>query len=973
MVLASFSCAEGPATNQADLGYDTPLEGDALKFAGSVFNDKCVMCHEEGGDSEDERLNLVDDVWIHGASLEEIAKTIRDGVPDTDMKGMVDIYGEKHVVDLAKYVLLLDELPKKAAPKSASGEAPLVEPEIAVDVKLPSLSKLESIRIHPDSPTLWGPSASQRFTVVGTYADGIDRDITSICDFTVPSTTVANIDSAGRLRALSDGEVVVTAEAADYSVEAKVSIEGTGETRPFSFQRDITGILTERGCNASDCHGGVKGRGGFKLSLNALYPEDDYDWILNGGGFQVLTDEVKGERIPRVNVEDPEQSLVLLKATYSVSHEGGKRFAKDSQAYQTIRDWVEKGAPYDDEDAGQVNIERLELFPSEVVMDTEGVQQIVVTAHLRNGKREDVTDQVFFKSNNKDVAKVTTNGVVVATGVGETNVVVRAAGAMASARFGVIAKTIPDYPEVPEYNFIDKHIAAKLRKLHITPSPVCSDEEFIRRICLDLTGILPPVSRLREFLADTNPNKREELIDTLMRTPEFVDFWIFRFSDVFRVRLGGGTNHGELYWSWIRNCITTNKPYDQIARERLSAQGWGGPGRSFMWASKPRPTPALLAEDVQVFHGRRLDCAQCHNHPYETWSQNQFWGIAAFYGRLTTTEWVNDQVLYDEPDGHEYDWGELGHEALEFEKVLHPRTKELVTPTFFDGTPLPESQWGDPRVALAEWITTHPYFPEAAVNRMWSYFFGRGFVNAVDDFTSTNLPSHPELLAELAENFKENGYDLRHLIRLIVTSRAYQLSSIPTESNKHDSTNYSHALPRPLDAEVLLDAIMEVTGIPVVFDRSLGNVSGIVVGRMPPGTRVVQMRDPVTWPSRFLDVYGRPTRQSVPERSGQPNVEQAMHMLVGDTYTDQLANEGGRLDKLMKDPKFDNRAIVENLYLAALSREPTKEEGEAVQALMNEQSDILTEGFFGQNAKRKQVLEDFVWGLLSSREFAYNH
>ena len=940
------------------------LDAEALKFAVAAFEERCAICHEADGNSEDAKFNLVDEAWQHGSQLAEIEKTIRDGIPGTLMKPQSEHFTPEQIATLAKYVRFLGQ---GASEGEMSPPEPTAQPPATDQVPAPI-----SIRIAPSGPTLWGPGAYQRFLVLGRFEDGIERDVTEACELSISHPALASVVGPARVVAHADGVTQLRAEIAGLAAQTELRIEDFGEPRPFSFQRKIGGILTKRGCNASDCHGGVKGRGGLKLSLSALDPREDHDWIVEGGVYQVLSPEPKGERVSRINLEEPEQSLLLLKPTMEVDHEGGKVLRKDSAEYDAILEWIRAGAPFDDDGAERLRIDRLEVLPREAVLAPDGGHQILVTAHLANGRSEDVTDQAHYKSNNKEVARVSREGRVQAGARGETDVLIHAAGRFATARFGVIEKTLEDYPDAPTNNFIDEHVFAKLHKYHIIPSEVSSDADFLRRVCLDLTGTLPPAHRAREFLADTDPDKRAKLIDVLLGTPEYVDYWVFRFSDLFRVRLGGGTNHGELYWYWVRNSIGTNKPYDQIARERLAAQGWGGPGRHFMWASKRRPLPALLAEDIKVFMGRRLDCSQCHNHPYETWTQNQFWGLASFYGRITATEWVSDQVLYDDPDGQEYDFGQDGKQTVEFKQVIHPRTKELVEPSFLDGAPLAAENRDDPRLALAEWVTSHPYFAEAIVNRMWGSFFGRGIVDPVDDFASTHQPSHPELLEALAEDFRRNGHDLKRLVKLIVNSRTYQLSSVPNETNEHDTINYSHAIPRALDAEVLLDAIVAVTGVPVVYDRSAGKVSGISVGKMPIGTRAVQLRDPVTWPSRFMDVYGRPTRQSVPERGGKPNVEQALHMIAGETYTEQLLKEGGRIDELTKKGA-SNRQVVEELYLAALCRYPSQAELAGIETLFGEQSKLASNSFFSQNPERREVIEDLLWALISSREFAYNH
>jgi Protein of unknown function (DUF1553)/Protein of unknown function (DUF1549) len=358
-----------------------------------------------------------------------------------------------------------------------------------------------------------------------------------------------------------------------------------------------------------------------------------------------------------------------------------------------------------------------------------------------------------------------------------------------------------------------------------------------------------------------------------------------------------------------------------------------------------------MPEEVRVFLGRRLDCAQCHNHPLESWSQDQFWGLAAFFGRLNRTEWTGfgATVMWDDPAGRDPDYGS----ATESARVMHPRTNSEVDPAFLDRKPLALNLRNDPRQALAEWMTTHPYFAETITNRMWSYFFGRGLVDPVDDFRSTNPPTHPALLEGLARDFREHGHDLKHLIQLIVSSRAYQLSSVPNETNRDDLINYSHAIPRALDAEILLDAISTVSEVPDTFANSSG-------GAEPPGTRAIALRLPDLYPSRVLDIFGRTSRERVPERKVSANLNQALHMLVGSTYNERLERDGGRIARLLAKGASD-REVIEELYLAAFARLPAQEERAALEKMV------------GARTARPEAFRNLLWGILTSREFTFNH
>ena len=804
--------------------------------------------------------------------------------------------------------------------------------------------RLLSLRLAPQEVTLGGVRAQHRFLVLGTYADGLERDVTSQSRLSISDPAVATVGGGARVLALADGRAVLKAELEGKVAKANVRIEGSQDERPFSFARDIGAILTKRGCNGSECHGAVKGKGGFKLSLHGRSPQDDQRWIVDGQRYHGLVPSSEPKN-PRVNTQEPEKSLLLLKPTLTVSHGGGQRFGVGSSDYQTILNWVRGGALYGEE-RGQRGgeIDFIEVFPQEAVMDLAGKQQLLVTARLTNGGREDITEQVRYVSNNPEVVEVTAEGLVKGVRRGETAVIIRAAGHAVSARLGVIPRPILDYPDVPRGNLIDDSIFSKLRRFHIIPSELSSDAEFLRRVCLDLTGTLPPPERVREFLASKEPRKREKLIEILLASPEYVDYWTFQFADFFRVMW----SNASAYREWIRESIAQNKPYDQMARERVSAQGVNGPARHYFKRTGEVLLPEdTMIEDIRVFMGLRMDCAQCHNHPYEVWTQDQFWQMAAFYGRVSRVRDVG--MIFDDPAGH----GERREP-----RVIHPRTHEEAQPRFLDGALLPESERADPTMRLAAWVASpdNPYFAKVIVNRMWAYFLGRGLVDPVDDFRSTNPPSHPGLLQALAGDFEEHGYDLKHLIRLIVQSRTYQLSADGNETNKNDEINYSRALPRRLEAEILLDAISRVTDVEEKFV-----IHHYVGGGMElPGTRAIHLI-PESSPAHFLDVYGRPPlRETIPVRERQANLAQALHMLAGPTYTSKISKAEGRLDRLLKDDASDQQ-MIEEFYLAALSRFPSDRERAELETAIRRQP------------SRRKAMEALVWGLIASREFTYNH
>ncbi len=808
---------------------------------------------------------------------------------------------------------------------------------------------LISLRLLPDSATLSGAQASQQFVVLGQYADGLERDLTSTARFSLSDSDKGEINQSGKLVARSSGELVLTAAIGNRSAKAAIRIEDVEKPRRVTFAREIEGILTKRGCNDTTCHGGVKGRGGFRLSVYGIYPREDYKTVVEGGTFRVLTAD-ENPKHPRIDVKQPEKSLVLLKPTFSVPHEGGVRFEVGSTDYETILNWVRSGAPYGDE-AGkqQATVERVEVSPKDVVLQGGTRQQLIVTAHLSNGRREDITEQVRYITSDSGVADVSETGVVQAKKTGETNILIRTPGNTLNADVGVIEKPIEKYPKIAARNYVDQHVFAKLRKFQILPSELSSDQEFLRRVCLDLTGTLPPPRRVREFVADKDPQKRDRLVEVLLNSPEYVDYWSFRYGDLLRATYvtSNNTKATRAYQNWITNSIATNKPYDQIARERIGAQGYSAPARNFYYISELTTPDVLMPELIRLFMGRRIECAQCHSHPFEAWSQNQYWGLAAFFGGYTE---VRDSTLIVDVLGG-------GHvDQPKDMMVMNPRTKEKVVPAFLDGSKLPTSEWMDPRMHLAKWVTSHPYFAEATVNRLWSFFFGRGIVEPVDDFRSTNPPTHPELLQALAKDFKDGGYDLKRLMRTIVQSRTYQLSATPNESNKQDKIDYSHALARPLEAAVLLDAITSVTGVPEKFE--LHHIVG--GGDAPRGTRAMQTIADIC-PSQFMDDFGRSTRRALPAGSPQPSLLEALHMMSGPAYNAKVTSEGGRLSGLLKKGASDEE-ILDEFYVAALMRPPTKEEKSELLKFLSERP-----------SRREETMAGLVWAVLNSREFAYNH
>ena len=835
----------------------------------------------------------------------------------------------------------------------------LVGPMASLSAQDAASSKLASIELLPAQTTLNWADASQQLVVIGTVADGRRIDLTSEAEFVVSSGAVGRVDSSALFHPLSDGETEIKAAARGHEATARFRVRRSADKRPLSFARDIGGILTKRGCNGAACHGGVKGQNGFRLSDNAGHPHEDYKWIVEGGVFQVMSSESGGPKVPRIDKENPENSLLLLKPTMQIPHGGGLRFEKGSDDYNTILKWVRSGAPLGEEGAQSPGLKEIRVLPDQVFRKPGQEHRFLVTGHYADGTEEDLTRQVLYEVKSPEVAEVSSTGVVQAKQPGETFVLIRASGRLANLRIGVVGEELTDYPSVEPYNFIDRHILSKLRKFNVVPAELSSDEEFLRRVCLDLTGALPPPERVREFLDDKDPAKRERLIDILLDSPEYIDYWTYRFADLFRVSVyqnGVNPKWSHDYWEWIRENVATNRPFDEVARERIAAQGYRGPSRHFLPLQVIKLPPDAMLEQAQVFLGRRFDCARCHDHPYEDWTQDQFWGLTAFFGHMFRTGWSgHDSVVFDYPMGKEVGADVVGQREY---RVLHPRTQQEVPPTLLDGTVLEHKNQRSVRLELAEWMTSHEFFAEAAVNRFWGYFFGRGIVDPVDDLRSTNPPTHPELLRALAAEFVNSGHDVKHIFRLIVTSRTYQLSGETSATNRGAASNYAYAMPRPLDAEILLDAITDVTGVAEIFRTQGGKIPAN--SPLREGTRAVQLEESDIYNAPFLDLYGRPNRASVPERRVTLNLGQALHMLAGDTYNDKLWKEGGRIYELHQSGASDN-TILDKLYLAALTRYPSKQERSDLKKLMT------------SSASREQALRNLQWAILTSREFAENH
>ena len=783
---------------------------------------------------------------------------------------------------------------------------------------------LASVALEPSNPIIFGANLTQTLIVTGKYTDGSLRDLTRQATFTSSDPAVATVDASGTVKAIKNGQVWITAKVGRFGARQAIRVQLADQKRVISFVNDVAPIFARLGCNSSNCHGALNGQNGFKLSLFGYEPETDYKAVVEAS---------EGRRINRA---EPAKSLILLKPTQSVRHAGGKRFELGSPEYHALKEWIEAGAP-----AGSSNeskMVRLEVVPQErVLLSADSMQQLVVLAHYADGATFDVTRKVRYQSNDDSIATVSADGLVAAKRSGEAAILVRSLDQVTAARIGVVlSPPIRNYPNTPRNNFIDELVFSKLKRLNIVPSELCADEEFLRRASLDLIGVLPTAEEARKFLASRDPHKRAKLVDELLERPEYADFWGLYWSDRLSNSRQFLYEKGTFFFQqWLREAMAQNLPYDQFARELITATGGLYEVAPTSYYPLMKKAEEMATTTSQVFLGVSLECARCHDHPFEKWKQDDFLGLAAFFPQVRHKNRIrqNERVLY-----------------LDSKRELtHPKSKKPVTPKFLGGEAVKIEPDRDRREVLADWMTapSNPFFARAIVNRLWKHFLGRGLVEPVDDFRVSNPPTNEALLDALAEDFRRSKYDLKHLFRTITGSRVYQLSAQPNGTNKDDKQFYSRFYLKRLNAEELLDGISRVTGVPEKFP-------GFHLG-----TRATQLPDPKV-PSYFLDVFDRATRETVCERKQTTSVMQIMHFVSGDTINQKIRAENGLIERLTKSGK-SSREIIEELYIRTLSRFPKKEEAQ------------LAQQGIGKAPSPREGYEDLLWALLNSKEFLFNH
>ncbi|SIO59414.1 Ig-like domain (group 2) [Singulisphaera sp. GP187] len=794
-------------------------------------------------------------------------------------------------------------------------------------------SVADSLRVVPPRVVLRGPDSVQQLAVEVIASDSAARDESAQAKFGSSDPKVAEIDASGMISAKGDGAATITVRWGERTVDVPVTVTEFTAERTVNFANQVVPIFTKLGCNSGGCHGKASGQNGFRLSLLGFEPILDYEALVKEG---------RGRRLFPAR---PEQSLLLTKGTATVPHGGGKRLKADSQEYRVISRWIGGGMPVGK--ATDPTVSGIEIYPDSRVMTRGTSQQMIVTAHYTDGTTEDVTRWAQYQSNDPEVADVAEGGKVATRELsGQAGIMARYQGQVAVFRATVpLGLPIANAPEFRPNNLIDVASLKQWNALGILPSESCTDAEFIRRASLDIIGTLPTADEIKAFVADPSPEKRATLVDRLLDRPEYATYFAIKWADILRNKREGDptAQHGTFgFYDWIRENLAQNTPYDQFVRAILAASGTPETSPPVQWYRRIKAADAFVDDSAQVFLGMRLQCAKCHHHPFEKWSENDYYGFAAFFARIGRKPSAhaqrigrNDEVIFTARTG----------------SVTQPKTKQVMAPKGLGGDLVAIAGNEDPRQKLVDWMAApqNPFFAKALVNRYWAHFFGRGIVEPMDDLRLTNPPSNPDLLDGLADDFVKQGYDLKRLVRTICTSRLYGLSSVPNEYNRKDKQSFARHYPKRLGAEVLLDAISQVSGVPTAF------------AGLPAGTRAIELPDESVV-SAFLDTFGRPKRDTPCEceRVGDASLGQSLMLLNSGEVQAKLAAAGGRAEALAKDPRTDE-AKVEELFWAAFGRTPSSGETASALAHLTAHAD-----------KKREAFEDIVWALINAKEFQFN-
>ena len=784
--------------------------------------------------------------------------------------------------------------------------------------------KPTSLEVYPAEVHINTMRDRQSFVVQVAYPNGLTRDVTKEAKLTL--SDAAKVKLAGNvLHPIADGESQLTVEFEGLSKMIPIKIEQATADRDVSFKLDIMPIFMKANCNTGSCHGAARGKDGFRLSLFGFDPDGDQ--------FRIAR-ELPGRRM---NLALPEESLLLTKSVGSVPHTGGKRFGTDSEEYTTMLRWLKAGG---NNDQGEVpKVLSVELYPPTAVLDgADATQQLTARAKYSDGTDRDVTSLAVFSSNNDTAATVSADGMVTAHERGEAFIMARFETHTVGRQFIMLPKGLQyTDPKTPEFNFVDTLIYNKLRKLRILPSGVCSDEEFLRRASLDIVGVLPSVEEYARFMEDKDEKKRDKLVDELLNRKEFVEVWVMKWAELLQIRTTNQISYKSMlrYYNWLQERIANNMPTDQMVRELLGSSGGTFQNAATNYYQNERDTLKTSENVAQVFMGMRIQCAQCHNHPFDRWTMDDYYSFAAFFSQIGRKQGEDPRelIIFNSGGG----------------EVRHLVGNTVMTPKFLGGE-VPDVKGKDRRVVMADWLASpqNPYFATNLGNIVWAHFFGKGIIDQVDDVRVSNPAVNKELLDELGRRFTEYNYDFKKLVRDICTSRVYQHSTATNETNIKDTSNFSHAALRRVRAEVLLDAITQVTDTKNKFQG------------LPTGARAVQIANGNT-STYFLTAFGRAKRETVCscEVSIEPNLSQALHLLNGDTGNAKMT-QGQLVPTRLKEGKTPEQ-ITEEIYIRCLSRKPTERESAALKEVVdNEQN-------------KQQALEDIFWATLNSREFVFNH
>jgi len=787
-----------------------------------------------------------------------------------------------------------------------------------------SAAELVEINVYPENIDLSNSRDRQRVIVQARFADGITEDVTEQATLTAVNAEVLRKDGY-TFYPKTDGETTVNVEYQGKAIQIPVKVQNAEVIPPISYTLDVMPIFLKTNCNTGSCHGAARGKDGFRLSL--------YGFDINGDYTRITRDFSSR----RINLAFPEDSLLLTKGAGVVPHTGGTRFRKGDELYETVHEWLRSGALLDQ---GEIpTVTKVDIYPKGAVLNGEGAQQkISVRAYYSDGTDRDVTHLAYFSSNNDNSAVIEQDGVVTAQNRGEAFIMARFDTHTVGTHFIVLPKNLQfAWNELPENNYIDGHMHNKLKNLRIIPSELCTDEEFIRRVTLDVTGRLPTVEEYNAFLANVDPKKREKLVDELLTRKEFVEIWVMKWAELLTIRTTNQISYKSmlLYYTWLQERVANNVPMNVMVQELLGSNGGTFANAATNYYQNETNTLKVAENVAQVFMGMRMQCAQCHNHPFDRWTMDDYYSFAAFFSQIGRKrgEDPREIIVFNSGSGD----------------VRHPVGNRVMAPKFLGGE-TPDVAGKDRRQVMANWLASdeNPFFAQNLSNIVWAHFFGKGIIQEVDDVRISNPPVNKELIDALSEKLRGYNYDFKKLVRDICTSRAYQLSTKTNETNEKDTTNFSHATLRRMRAEVLLDAITQVTTTSNKFPG------------LPSGARAVQIANGNT-STYFLTTFGRAKRETVCscEVKMEPNLSQALHMLNGDTVNAKITQGGLVTTRLGEEVPHEK--IIEEIYIRCMTRKPTEKELTNLMELV------------GQEENKQQALEDVFWALLNSREFVFNH